>query len=463
MTQTVARRTLVAFHAHPDDEALLTAGTMARAAAQAIASSSWWPRTALWGWRRPTTAGRDSGRSGVARRWRAPPPSASPTPTGWGTPIPASATTPSLTLRPPPPTTTAGATRRARSASQAPLGEAADRLADILVQERADVLLSYDANGGYGHRDHVKVHEVGALAAVRAGTPRVLEATIPRDLIVRAIRLSAKVYPYPPEFDPDSFTRAYTARREITHRIDVHRYAARKRAAMRAHASQASADGGDRHWRRSCGSRAPFYDAIFGREWYRDPAHPPGAPIAGCLCGVAVTEVEAAAQTWRPTWRTVVQMVVGFGLSAVILIWGLPHFAKTSWGEVWAIVSRLSWRQSAGFCRVGAAGPVELYLHPDRLDSRPVPPARVHRQHGRIGREQCLPGGGAVGLAATFAICRSGFGKRVVSTSAIVTGVWNTLARMLLPIIAIAGLAVGSSHLPPLMLTPPRRRSSAAW
>ena len=34
MTQTVARRTLVAFHAHPDDEALLTAGTMARAAAQ---------------------------------------------------------------------------------------------------------------------------------------------------------------------------------------------------------------------------------------------------------------------------------------------------------------------------------------------------------------------------------------------------------------------------------------------
>ncbi|MBD3785300.1 MAG: PIG-L family deacetylase, partial [Micrococcales bacterium] len=27
-------RTLVAFHAHPDDEALLTAGTMARAAAE---------------------------------------------------------------------------------------------------------------------------------------------------------------------------------------------------------------------------------------------------------------------------------------------------------------------------------------------------------------------------------------------------------------------------------------------
>ena len=29
-----AARTLVVFHAHPDDEALLTAGTMARAAAE---------------------------------------------------------------------------------------------------------------------------------------------------------------------------------------------------------------------------------------------------------------------------------------------------------------------------------------------------------------------------------------------------------------------------------------------
>jgi len=39
------------------------------------------------------------------------------------------------------------------------------------------VLLSYDRNGGYGHRDHVKVHEVGKRAASLAGV-RVLEATM---------------------------------------------------------------------------------------------------------------------------------------------------------------------------------------------------------------------------------------------------------------------------------------------
>ena len=49
--------------------------------------------------------------------------------------------------------------------------EAAERLAAILREEQADVLLTYDANGGYGHRDHVKVHEVGARAAEIAGTP----------------------------------------------------------------------------------------------------------------------------------------------------------------------------------------------------------------------------------------------------------------------------------------------------
>ena len=63
--------------------------------------------------------------------------------------------------------------------TRAPLEEAAERLAAILRTERADLLISYDANGGYGHRDHVRVHEVGARAAVIAGTPRVLEATVP--------------------------------------------------------------------------------------------------------------------------------------------------------------------------------------------------------------------------------------------------------------------------------------------
>ena len=79
--------------------------------------------------------------------------------------------------------------------------EAAGRLAALLRQERADVLLSYDPNGGYGHRDHVKVHEVGKRAAELAGVATVLEATLPREVVERLVGL-ARVLRLPLPFDP---------------------------------------------------------------------------------------------------------------------------------------------------------------------------------------------------------------------------------------------------------------------
>ena len=93
--------------------------------------------------------------------------------------------------------------------------EAAERLAAILRKEQADVLLTYDANGGYGHRDHVKVHHVGARAAELAGTPRVLQATVPRDLLVRAIRFTTRIYRFPPEFDRKAFFKHFLGLRKF--------------------------------------------------------------------------------------------------------------------------------------------------------------------------------------------------------------------------------------------------------
>ncbi len=71
----------------------------------------------------------------------------------------------------------------------ADVDEAAGRLAEILVAENASVLTSYDANGGYGHPDHLAVHRIGAAAARLAGTPVVLEATVPRDRLFAAARV----------------------------------------------------------------------------------------------------------------------------------------------------------------------------------------------------------------------------------------------------------------------------------
>jgi uncharacterized protein (TIRG00374 family) len=52
-----------------------------------------------------------------------------------------------------------------------------------------------------------------------------------------------------------------------------------------------------------------------------------------------------------------------------------------------------------------------------------------------------MPFGGAAGVALTFSICRRwGFGRGAVAASTLVTGVWNLLARFLLPAIGIAAL-----------------------
>jgi LmbE family N-acetylglucosaminyl deacetylase len=91
---------------------------------------------------------------------------------------------------------------------------------------------------------------------------------VPRDLLLRGIQLAAKVYRFPPEFDPTSFERAFTASADITHRVDVRRYADAKRASMAAHASQASADDGDRTLAAFLRIPKPLYRQVFGREWY---------------------------------------------------------------------------------------------------------------------------------------------------------------------------------------------------
>ena len=276
-------RTLVVFHAHPDDEALLTAGTMARAAAAGhrvvlvVATDGALGQTdestfGTKGDALAATRSRELAASaralGVARTVELGHADSGSGPEVW----------------PDPP----GGRRFVR----VPVDEAAEAVSQILVEEQADVLTTYDPHGGYGHRDHVRVHEVGAraaeLARERGVDVRVLWATVPRDLICRAIDLVARVYRFPPEFDRSSFDRAFSASAEITHRVPVRRFAAAKRASMRAHASQASAAGGDD---RTLGMLVriprPLYDLVFGREWFVDPDAPPGTTATDVFEGLA--------------------------------------------------------------------------------------------------------------------------------------------------------------------------------
>jgi LmbE family N-acetylglucosaminyl deacetylase len=123
--------------------------------------------------------------------------------------------------------------------------EAASRLAKILDEERADVLTIYDDHGGYGHPDHIQVHRVGARAAELASTPVVYESTINRDHIRRLLEqaVASGNSDLPGGLDPDDLpdpddTTFGSPESIITTVVDVRDFVDRKRAAMVAHESQ---------------------------------------------------------------------------------------------------------------------------------------------------------------------------------------------------------------------------------
>ncbi len=124
----------------------------------------------------------------------------------------------------------------------APVDEAAERLAEILREEHADVVTIYDSDGGYGHPDHIQVHRVGVRAAELAGTPRVFEGTMNRDHIRRVIEEGVRSGQIPASEVPDVSQESTFGRPEavITTTVDVRDHLATKRASMAAHASQIS-------------------------------------------------------------------------------------------------------------------------------------------------------------------------------------------------------------------------------
>ncbi|MGG5260219.1 lysylphosphatidylglycerol synthase transmembrane domain-containing protein [Phycicoccus avicenniae] len=147
--------------------------------------------------------------------------------------------------------------------------------------------------------------------------------------------------------------------------------------------------------------------------------------------------------------RQLLQFGLGMGLAVVLLVWGLPYFAKTSWGDIWDVIRGVPPLHVVGFQLLMLAG---LYCYTFTFTG-----SLRGLTHGRAliinlcgsSVSNLLPGGGAVGLAATYAMCRSwGFSRRATSTSAIVTGVWNVLARIALPVVAILVLMAGGVTLP---------------
>lgn len=159
--------------------------------------------------------------------------------------------------------------------STADLDEAAARLARVVDDESADVLVGYDWHGGYGHPDHVMVHKVAhRAAALAARRPRLLEATMNRDVIRDLVQAAREAGAVDGDWDPDApgddGNPVGTPESEITLQVDVADYLPHRRASLAAHRSQTTDVG------MMLAMPRDAFAAMFGLEHYIEPGAEPG-------------------------------------------------------------------------------------------------------------------------------------------------------------------------------------------
>ncbi|MET9153024.1 N-acetyl-1-D-myo-inositol-2-amino-2-deoxy-alpha-D-glucopyranoside deacetylase [Streptomyces griseoflavus] len=128
---------------------------------------------------------------------------------------------------------------------QADVDQAAATLAEVILEVRPQVLVTYDENGGYGHPDHIQAHRVAMRAvelAAEAGwdIPKVYWNRVPRSVVEESFaRLDDDLAGLP--FDKAGAMAdvpGVVDDERITAAVDGTAHASAKAAAMRAHATQ---------------------------------------------------------------------------------------------------------------------------------------------------------------------------------------------------------------------------------
>lgn len=151
---------------------------------------------------------------------------------------------------------------------QADVDEAAGRLAAILEDERPDAFTCYDEHGNYGHPDHIQVHRVGMKAAEAAAVPRIYLATINRDRVIALITMAREMGmdigggDIEAETSDIDFETFGEPEERITTEIDVSEYLVDKRRSMESHPSQIQSEGFP------LGMPDEAFGLAFGTEYY---------------------------------------------------------------------------------------------------------------------------------------------------------------------------------------------------
>jgi LmbE family N-acetylglucosaminyl deacetylase len=157
-----------------------------------------------------------------------------------------------------------------------PVSTVSARIAGLIEEYRPQVVVTYDENGGYQHPDHVH--------AARSAVAAVADTGIPAKLYLTAMRISdwAKLWtalreagvdvPDSRDFPDETRRQMEAAEQRITTTVDIRPVLSRKRAALLSHASQISD---------SWFSKIPpdIAEQVFGQESFIRAMDRTGAPV----------------------------------------------------------------------------------------------------------------------------------------------------------------------------------------
>jgi putative heme transporter len=141
--------------------------------------------------------------------------------------------------------------------------------------------------------------------------------------------------------------------------------------------------------------------------------------------------------------RRVAQGVVSFAVVGLLFAFVLPRLTGADGHQVLSRLSHLKAGEMGGLVVVWIAG---LWAYTWVLCGSL--PGLTHAQALTLNLagssvSNLVPFGGAVGIGVTFAMTASwGFRPTLVALSTLVTGLWNVLAKLALPLVALLGLLV---------------------
>ncbi len=151
-------------------------------------------------------------------------------------------------------------------------------------------------------------------------------------------------------------------------------------------------------------------------------------------------------------WWRILRDVGSLALAVALLVWGLPQIAGVSWQAIVEPLQRLP-------------VPALLLLAVLQLSALfaftfTITGALPGIGHGRAlvvnlaGSlvANTLPFGGALGVGATYAICRSwGFSRSAIGIAVVLGGVFATAGKVLLPLVGLAALLLQGGHISPAL------------